>query len=57
MSMNLSALIEIFGDLLAEEGDIEVRFIAPYNDYEIGQITLQQPTEGNKYLRLEWQQA
>lgn len=55
--MKISELVEIIEDVRAREGDIEVRFIAPYNDYEIGQITLQRPTEDKKYLRLEWQQA
>lgn len=55
--MKLSELIEIVEDTRAKEGDIEVRFIAPYNDYEVGQVTLQTNEEGKKYLRLEWQQG
>ena len=53
--MKLSALVEIFEDVRAKEGDVEVRFIAPYNDYKIECITLQEEEGGKKYLRLEWQ--
>lgn len=55
--MNISKLVEILEDVRAQKGDIEVRFMAPYNDYAIEQITLQTDDEGKQYLRLEWQQG
>ena len=55
--MNISQLVGIIEDVRAREGDIEVRFMAPYNDYEIEQITLTADDKGKKYLRLEWQQG
>jgi hypothetical protein len=55
--MNLSTLVEIIEDIRAEEGDLEVRFIGPYNDYEIEQIELLVNEEGQKYMRLGWRQA
>lgn len=55
--MKISELVELIEDKRAQEGDLEVRFIAPYNDYEIHQVVLQVDEEGQKYLLLEWRQG